>query len=402
MTTFETMRAVVWDGQPFNISVRDVPKPTIINPTDVIVKMSRAAICGSDLHIYRGTMEGQVLPVGIGHEGVGYVSEVGSLVESLSVGDPVIVPFTTSGGHLDTNLTPVLYAAFGNGGSLGGTQGKFLPGFRIYFKILTSKSVAEYLRVPFADEGLIPIPSVSYTNPGTNETTSLLNDYVMLSDIFATGWTALDFAGMEAGDTVAVFGAGPVGLMAVYSAILRGASRVYSVDYVPERLQLASSIGAIPINFRDADPVEQIMALEPNGVARSLDCVGFEQLNRNLTVQSDINIRNMLSVTSFNGGMGTVGVYSHEHGNTASQPRASTIYTHFNLSLADFWGGGFRWGAGISRPLDLAPQLLHLVASGAAKPGFIVSDVIDIEDAPAAYARFNSRNATKVVINFDH
>lgn len=122
----ETMRAVVWQGQPFNISVMDVPMPTIINQTDVIVKMSRAAICGSDLHIYRGTMEGQVLPVGIGHEGVGYVSEVGSLVGSLNVGDPVIVPFTSPDGHIDTELTPVPYAAFGNGGSLGGTQGEIL------------------------------------------------------------------------------------------------------------------------------------------------------------------------------------------------------------------------------------------------------------------------------------
>ncbi|KAJ5757387.1 zinc-binding dehydrogenase family oxidoreductase [Penicillium nucicola] len=379
----ETMRAVVWTGQPYNISVRDVPKPTIINSTDVIVKMSKAAICGSDLHIYRGTMEGQVLPVGIGHEGVGYVSEVGSLVHSLSVGDPVIVPFTTSGDQLNTELTYVPYAAFGNGGTLGGTQ-------------------AEFLRVPFADEGLIPIPSVNYTDPTTNETTSLLNDYVMMSDIFATGWTALDFSGMEPGDTVAVFGAGPVGLMAAYSAILRGASRVYSVDFVPERLQLASSIGAIPINFEEADPVEQIMALEPTGVTRSVDCVGFEQLNQNLTVQSDVIIGHMLSVTSMNGGMGTVGVYTHEHGNTATQPRASTIHTHFNLSLADFWTRGLHWGAGISRPLDLAPQLLHLIASGRARPGFIVSDEVDIEDAPAAYARFNSRNATKVVINFDH
>lgn len=119
----ETMRAVVWQGQPFNISVLGVPKPTIINQTDVVVRMSRAAICGSDLHIYRGTMEGQVLPVGIGHEGVGYVSDVGSLVGSLNVGDPVIVPFTSPSGHLDTELTPVPYSAFGNGGVLGGTQG---------------------------------------------------------------------------------------------------------------------------------------------------------------------------------------------------------------------------------------------------------------------------------------
>ena len=141
---------------------------------------------------------------------------------------------------------------------------------------LTVSIQAEYLRVPFGDNGLIPVPTLNYTDPSTNDSVSLLNDYVMLSDIFGTGWASLDYAGFEAGDTVAVFGAGPVGLMAAYSAILRGASTVYSVDYIPERLQLAESIGAIPINFRDADPVEQILALEPNGVTRSIDAVGYE------------------------------------------------------------------------------------------------------------------------------
>jgi threonine dehydrogenase-like Zn-dependent dehydrogenase len=127
----------------------------------------------------------------------------------------------------------------------------------------------------------------------------------MLSDIFATGWEALNFAGFKAGDSVAIFGAGPVGLMALHAARIRGASRVYSVDYVPERLALAEQQGATPINFRVVDPVEQIMALEPNGVTRSIDAVGYEQVNRNLTVQSDVITRNMIAVTSTGGGMGT-------------------------------------------------------------------------------------------------
>ncbi|KAF7594590.1 hypothetical protein BBP40_008857 [Aspergillus hancockii] len=177
--------------------------------------------------------------------------------EGQSVGDAVIIPFTVDEGHLHTGLTSRMYAGYGNGRGMGGTQ-------------------AEYLRVPFADNGLIPISSLNYTNSTTNESTSLANDYVVLSDIFATGWPSLDYAGFKAGDTVAVFGAGSVGLMAAYSAILRGASNVYSVDYMPERLQLAESIGAIPINFRDSDPVDQIRALKPNGVARSIDAVGYE------------------------------------------------------------------------------------------------------------------------------
>ncbi|KAE8360315.1 hypothetical protein BDV27DRAFT_161797 [Aspergillus caelatus] len=377
-----TMRAVVWQGNAYDVAVVDLPRPTIINQTDVIVRMSRAAICGSDLHIYRGTTDGMPAPFGLGHEGFGYVSDVGSGVGSLKIGDPVIVPFTVDEGHLHTGLTTGLYGAFGNGGDLGGTQ-------------------AEYLRVPFGDNGLIPVPTLNYTDPGTNDSVSLLNDYVMLSDIFGTGWTSIDYAGFKAGDTVAVFGAGPVGLMAAYSAILRGASTVYSVDYIPERLQLAESIGAIPINFRDADPVEQILALEPNGVIRSIDAVGYEQVNRNLTVQSDVIIRNMLAVTSTGGGLGTVGVYTQESNNTSTAPRASTVNTHFDFSLAQFFYGEFRWGAGPSKPIELAPELLHLVTSGKARPGFIVSDVINIEEAPEAYARFERHNATKFIIAFD-
>ncbi|KAK5674520.1 hypothetical protein LTS10_012716 [Elasticomyces elasticus] len=381
-TLNETMRGVVWQGNAYNVAVVDLPMPTIINQTDAIVRMSTAAICGSDLHIDRGTNSGPPVPWTLGHEGVGYVSQVGAGVGSLSVGDPVIVPFNLAEGHIHTGLTTMMYGGYGNGGDLGGTQ-------------------AEYLRVPFADEGLIPVPSFNYTDTTTNQTLSLENDYVMLSDILATGWAALDFAGFQPGDTIAVFGSGPVGLMAAYAAILRGASRVYSVDYVAEHLSLAKSIGAIPINFVEADPVDQIMALEPNGVTRSVDCVGYEQVNRNLTVQPDVITNNMMAVTSTGGGMGTVGVYDRPASNSTVAPRAGTIRDPVPFSLADFFFGEFIWGAGPSNPIDLAPQLVQLVASRRITPGFIVEDEISIEDAPDAYARFERHETTKVVIKFD-
>ncbi|RYP66890.1 hypothetical protein DL771_007547 [Monosporascus sp. 5C6A] len=157
-------------------------------------------------------------------------------------------------------------------------------------------SLSDFIRAPFADNGLIPIPPLKTTNSTTDEAISLADDYVMLSDIFPTGWTALDYAGFRAGDSVALFGAGPVGLMAAYSAIIRGASTVYSVDYVPERLRLAESLGAVPINFREADPVEQILERKPSGVVRSVDAVGYEQFDRNLTVAPATIIHNMLAV----------------------------------------------------------------------------------------------------------
>lgn len=123
-TTNATMRAVAWQGNPYSVGVVDLPMPTITNQTDAIVQISRAAICGSDLHIYRGTNEGMPAPFGLGHEGVGYVSEVGAGVGSLKVGDPVIVPFAVDEGHLHTEPTSQMYGGYGNGGDLGGTQGE--------------------------------------------------------------------------------------------------------------------------------------------------------------------------------------------------------------------------------------------------------------------------------------
>lgn len=119
-----TMRAVIWQGNPYNVDVVDVPQPTVINNTDAIVRMSRAGICGSDLHIYRGTQDGPAVPFGLGHEGIGYIDEIGSGVGSLAVGDPVIVPFNLAEGHVHTSLTTSMYGGIGNGGELGGTQGK--------------------------------------------------------------------------------------------------------------------------------------------------------------------------------------------------------------------------------------------------------------------------------------
>lgn len=255
--------------------------------------------------------------------------------------------------------------------------------------------------MPFADEGLLPVPSFNRTDTATNETVSLENDYVMLSDIFATGWAALDFAGFKAGDTVAIFGAGPVGLMAVHAATIRGASRIYSVDYVTDRLETARSLGAVPINFQDSDPAQQILALEPEGVARSIDAVGYEQVNCNLTVQADVIINNMLAVTSPGGGMGTVGVYSPRAQNSSTAPRASTVQETVGFSLAEFFFGEFTWGAGPSNPIELAPFLIQLVSSGRATPGSIVSDVIGIEEAPEAYRRFESHEIRKAVVAFD-
>ncbi|RDW67567.1 hypothetical protein BP6252_08963 [Coleophoma cylindrospora] len=357
------MRAVLWSGIPFNVTVGNYPRPTIQNSTDVIVRVTAAAICGSDLHLYRGTRTpptGPTDPVPIGHEAMGYVAEVGEGVNFLSVGDFVVIPDRTDEGHL--LMEPHSYTAYGSAA---------LPG-----------SQAEYVRVPYADNGLIPIETTNGTEP--------LIDYLFLSDIFPTAWTALDYSGFQSGDTVAIFGAGPVGQLAIHCAMLRGASKVYSIDSVPARLELAASQGAIPISFNTSDPVAQILAYEPNGVRRTVDCVGYEAVNSSMLPQENAVLQNMINSTSINGGLGVAGVYHVYEPEAYSMP----------LSLGAIWAKALKLSSGAVNPMTEAPRLADLIATGRARPSFIISANISIEDAPEYYARFEQHRETKVVIQF--
>jgi threonine dehydrogenase-like Zn-dependent dehydrogenase len=304
------MRAVAQFGQALNVSVVDVPVPTILNATDVIVKINMSAICGSDMHTYHAESGSPEQPYLYGHEAIGYVTEAGDAVQFLRVGDYVVIPDNLDNGHW-TSEPDVYDPPLGFGGLVGevlpGVQSKYCPKgplMRAMHANCAITFIAEYARIPFADNSLIPVP----VNGSTNEST--LIDYLFVSDIFSTAWSGVTWSGFTPGDSVAVFGAGPVGLLAAYSAVLRGASRVYSVDYVQERLDLAASIGAIPINFHNSSAVKQIMQREPGGVRRSVDAVGFEAENANGTVDSSIVLREMVEVTAPGGGMGIVGLYN--------------------------------------------------------------------------------------------
>ncbi|KAK1490157.1 alcohol dehydrogenase GroES-like domain-containing protein [Colletotrichum tamarilloi] len=186
-------------------------------------------------------------------------------------------------------------------------------------RFTTSALCAPYARVPFADMALIPVPLTAET---TN--TSIEQDYLTVSDVFSIGWIAVTRSGFEPGDTVAVFGAGPVGLLAAYSAILRGASRVYSADHVPMRHEKAASIGAVPINFMDSDPVQQILAYEPGGVIRAADAVGMEAITANGTMQQNIVLNQMVELVAAGGGIGQIGIYLAQP-NTGLAPNAERI-----------------------------------------------------------------------------
>ena len=234
------MRAVVYK-EPFKVAVENVPDPEIKHPNDVIVKISSSCICGSDLHMYEGRTAAEPGIV-FGHENMGIVEEVGPAVVSIKKGDRVVMPFNVACGFCKNCLGG--YTGFCltvNPGFAGGAYGYVAMG-------PWTGGQAEYLQVPFADFNCLPLP------PGTE----FEADFALLADIFPTGWHGATLAEVGAGDSAAVFGAGPVGIMATLSCVLKGAAEVYTVDKVPERLALAQKIGAIPINLDDGDPVQQI------------------------------------------------------------------------------------------------------------------------------------------------
>jgi len=301
------MNAVRWEGKPFSVSVREVDIPKIIDPLDAIVRITSAAICGSELHTYRGRLPTKH-PMTFGHENMGIIEEVGEKVTTLNKGDRVLVGAgigkITDFGVIGQGLPgePISYGI-----------GKIEPG-----ALVLDGGQAQFMRVPFANANLLILP------PGNEHEL----DYLLLADIWPTAWYALECAGQVPGDTIVVFGAGalifqlvpfihcianllagPVGLLCAYSAILRGAIKVYSVDEVPERLAKAKSIGAIPINFKDSDPVAQILKFEPNGVDRACDCVGFEAVDNNGKNVENIIITQAINVTRPSGGIGFIGAY---------------------------------------------------------------------------------------------
>ncbi|HSA50491.1 MAG TPA: zinc-dependent alcohol dehydrogenase [Yinghuangia sp.] len=257
------MKAVVWHGIG-DIRLDDVPDPGVQDPTDAVVRVTTSAICGTDLHMVRGTMPGMVEGTVLGHEAVGVVEAVGKGVRNLEPGRRVIVPSTIACGSC-SYCRAGYYAQCDNANPHGRRAGTaFFGGPEATGPI--DGLQAEYARVPFANIGLVPVPD------------SVSDDQaILLSDIFPTAWYGTELAEVSPGDTVAVFGAGPVGLFCVVSAYLRGAARVFCVDHRPARLSLARSLHAETIDFSAEDPVATIVELtRGTGVDRTIDAVGVD------------------------------------------------------------------------------------------------------------------------------
>ena len=252
------MKAVVYK-EPFSVAVEDVPDPRIQHPNDAIVKITSSCICGSDLHMYEGRTAAEPGIV-FGHENMGVIQEVGPAVKERRVGDRVVMPFNVACGFCKNCLGGFTgFCTTVNPGFAGGAYGYVSMGPWV-------GGQAEYLQVPFADFNCLPLPA------GTDNEA----DYAMLADIFPTGYHGAELADVRPGESVAVFGAGPVGLMAAYSCAIRGAAEVYVIDHVQERLDKAAEIGAIPINFDEGNPVDQIKDRRGDGVDKGIDAVGYQ------------------------------------------------------------------------------------------------------------------------------
>ena len=381
------MRAVVYKG-PFEVAVENVPDPTIQHPNDVIVKITSSCICGSDLHMYEGRTAAEAGIV-FGHENMGLIQEVGSAVKNLSIGERVVMPFNVACGfckNCQRGFTG--FCTTVNPGFAGGAYGYVAMGPWV-------GGQAEYLQVPFADFNCLTLPA------GTENEA----DYALLADIFPTGYHGAELADVSPGESVAVFGAGPVGLMAAYSSVIRGAAEVYAIDHVQERLDKAAEIGAIPINFDEGNPVDQIKDMRGDGVDKGIDAVGYQAAAAGSSAAGgeqdevpNIVLNQIIDVVNPTGALGIPGLYvPTDPGGVDEGAKRGAL----SINFGRLFEKGLRLGTGQCNVKKYNAYLRDMITAGKASPSFVVSHEIPLDDAVDAYDKFDKRvdGYTKVILN---
>ncbi|MDA8219256.1 MAG: glutathione-dependent formaldehyde dehydrogenase [Dehalococcoidales bacterium] len=391
------MRAVVFHGIG-DIRLEDVPEPKLEQPQDAIVRITTSAVCGTDLHMIRGTMPGMVPGTIMGHEGVGIVEEVGSAVRNLQKGDRVVIPSTIACGYC-SYCRAGYYSQCDNAnpnGPLAGTAYFGGPKSTGPFNGLQ----AQYARVPFAPVGLVKLPD---SVPDEQA--------ILLSDVFPTGYFGADIADIEPGRTVAVFGCGPVGLFAIASAFLMGAGRVFAVDTIPSRLDMARQLGAEVIDFNKDDPIEAIRELTGNiGVDRVIDAVGVDAVTPHSGPAAE-HIRKMQK--AFQEEQQQVAPQQNPQGpnwhpgdapSLALQWEVECIAKAGTLAIIGVYPEQVRRfpiGMAMNKNLKInsgncphrhyVPQLVDLVEAGEIDPTMILTEELAFDDVIEAYKRFDRR-----------
>ncbi len=388
------MRAVRWHGKK-DVRVDTVPDPEIVNPRDAIIRVTSTAICGSDLHLYNGMIPTMQAGDILGHEFMGEIVALGASVSNLSIGDRVVVPFTIACGQCffcEKTLTSLCDNSnpAENQDTAEAMMGHSPSGLFGFSHMLGGYAggQAEFVRVPYADKGCFKVPS------------HLPDDQVLfLSDVLPTGWMAAENAQIEPGDTVAVWGAGPVGQFAIRSAFLLGAERVISIDHRPGRLALAAEAGAETLNFETVNvPAALAQTTGGRGPDRCIDAVGMEA--HGLTVD------NMVDRAKQAVGLGTdrphvlrEAILACRKGGTISLPG---VYAGLldKLPVGAFMNKGLTLKAGQTHMHRYMQPLLDRIEAGDIKADVIISHRLPLSDAPGAYDSFlnNQDEFTKVVM----
>jgi threonine dehydrogenase-like Zn-dependent dehydrogenase len=379
------MKALCWHGKE-DVRVDTVPDPRIESPGDAIVRVTSTAICGSDLHLYDGYMptmkEGDIL----GHEFMGEVVEVGSGVTKLKVGDRVVVPFTISCGECFFCKKGLFAACDRSNPSAAATakvMGHSPCGIFGYSHLMGgfSGGQAEYVRVPFADVGPLKI------------TSDVRDEQVLfLSDIFPTAWMAAENAEIEPGDTVAVWGCGPVGQFTLWCAWQMGAGRVIAIDRVPERLRMAEERGrAETIDLREEHVYERLQEMtDGRGPDRCIDAVGCE-------AHSWGSIDAILDKAKQSVKLGTdrlhvlrETIYNCRKAGTISMPGVY-IGAADKIPIGAFMNKGLTLKTGQTHMQKYMPRLLGEIEAGKIDPSYIITHRARLDDAPALYKTFRDK-----------
>ncbi|MBW3552696.1 MAG: glutathione-dependent formaldehyde dehydrogenase [Gemmatimonadetes bacterium] len=387
------MKATCWMGTR-DIEIRDVPDPRILNHRDAIVRVTSTAICGSDLHLYNGFIPGLEHGDILGHEFMGEVVDVGPEVKNLKKGDRVVVPFPIACGAC-WQCEHGLYAACENSNPNAWVAekmwGRSPAGIFGYSHVLGgfAGGQAEYARVPFADVGPLKIDD------------DLTDDQVLfLSDIFPTGYMGAEMANIQPGDTVAVWGCGPVGQFAIASAYMLGAERVIAIDRFPYRLEMArDKAGADVINYEETDVLDALEEMTGGrGPDACIDAVGMEGHGHGFQYAYDrakqavraetgrpIALREAILSCRSGGTVSVIGVYG---GFLDKFPMGAVL------------NRGLTIRAGQCHVHRYMKPLLERIRNGDIDPSFVITHHMDLEDAAAGYEIFNEKHehCEKVVL----
>ncbi len=387
------MKAVVYHG-PRDVRVDSVPDPEMLSPTDAIVRVTSTAICGSDLHLINGYVptvkKGDIL----GHEFVGVVEQTGSAVTSVRAGDRVIVPFTISCGgcnYCKAGLMPLCDNSNPNVEMADVVAGHGPGGLYGYSHVFGGYpgGQAEYARIVFADANLFKIPD------------GLEDEQVLfLTDIFPTGYQAVEQCDIHSGDVVAIWGCGPVGQFAIQSALLLGASRVIAIDRIEDRLERAREFGAIAINFDETDVLQALNRhTGGRGPDAAVDAVGLEA--HAFTADAVLDKAKQVAKVAFDRThVVRQAIYACAKGGTVSIAGAYVGATDL-FPLGQLFAKSLKIKTGQTNVHRYVPKLMELIANGTIDPRRIITHRLSLDEAAEGYDMFMHKTdkCQKVVLH---